>query len=93
MLIDELDGGARVGPGLVDALSSRPMMDLETAAPAIVAETFREHGSPAFLIPCEFGGSGGSLLDMAHAALRLFGPKSPSTTPGEDRTVGKDLAK
>src|SRR4051812_44776024 len=77
MLIDELDVAARVAPGLVDALSSKAMMDLETAGPDVVAAAFREHGAPGFLIPCELGGRGGTLLDMAHV-IRVVGARWPS---------------
>ena len=77
MLIDELEIASRVMPGLVKALSARDMMDLEASGGEVLARLFREQGEPAFLVPREMGGAGGSLLEMAQV-LRVVGARCPS---------------
>jgi alkylation response protein AidB-like acyl-CoA dehydrogenase len=77
MLIDELELASRVVPGLLGEFSARSVMELEDSGGAVLAGLFRNHGEPAFLIPRELGGAGGSLLEMAQI-LRLVGARCPS---------------
>src|SRR5262245_20364847 len=77
MLIEELEIGSRVVPGLMKALSASDMMDLEASGGAVLAGLFREHGDPALLVPRDLGGGGGSLLEMAQV-LRVVGARCPS---------------
>jgi alkylation response protein AidB-like acyl-CoA dehydrogenase len=77
MLIDELELASRVMPGLLRELSAMSVMDLEESGGAALVDLFRRQGVPAFLVPRELGGAGGSLLEMAQI-LRLVGARCPS---------------
>ena len=77
MLIDETELASRAVPELLRELSASRVMDLEDSGGAALASLFRNHGKPAFLIPRELGGAGGSLVEMAQI-LRLVGARCPS---------------
>lgn len=77
MLIEEQEVAARTVPRLAKALSSSGLMELEQSGAAALSSLFREDGEPGFLVPREFGGRGGSLVELAHV-LRLVGARCPS---------------
>lgn len=76
-MIDEQEIASRAVPGLMQAFEAGGMMELEQSGGAALAALFREHGAPGFLVPREAGGSGGSLVDLAHV-LRYVGSRCPS---------------
>ena len=63
-------------PGLDQALTQVPMLDLEQAGSGALA-MFKEAKGPTLLVPKEFGGMGASLSDAVHIQ-RAIGSRSPS---------------
>ncbi|MEP7177939.1 MAG: acyl-CoA dehydrogenase family protein [Pseudonocardiales bacterium] len=63
-------------PGLDKYLSETPLLELEKPGSGAL-EMFRELGGPALLVPTEYEGKGGSLLDAVRIQ-RAIGSRSPS---------------
>jgi alkylation response protein AidB-like acyl-CoA dehydrogenase len=77
MLIEEQEIAAKAMPGLLRALSEDGVMEREQSGAEALADLFREHGDPGFLVSRDMGGKGGSLVEMTQV-LRLVGARCPS---------------
>lgn len=65
MLIQEKQALRRAMPRLSAVLAEHSLLELERMGPDTLAEWFREHGEPGFLIPTDIGGRGHRLIDLA----------------------------
>lgn len=63
-------------PGLLEQLSSYPLMELEKGD-GIAIECFRTHGGPGLLVPAEHGGLGATPVEAVRAQ-RALGCVAPS---------------
>lgn len=77
MFLEETDVATALLPELMDRLAARPMLDFERSGSGALAELFRAHGKPGFLVARNLGGQGYSLLQLAQV-LRVVAAKCPS---------------